>query len=46
MDGLGAGALRDIQNFLNVEIRLRRRRSADGICFIGLANVERRTVHV
>ena len=46
MDGVCAGACGNVENLLNVEIRLGGGWRADGVSLIGLADVQRGAVHV
>src|SRR5690348_2096585 len=45
MDGVSAAAPRHLQNFLNVQVRLSRRRRANEVRLVGVAHVQRRPVH-
>jgi hypothetical protein len=46
MDGVRSRLRGDVENLLNVEIRLGCRRRADGISLIGFTHVQRGTIHV
>ncbi len=46
MNRIRAAALRNFKNFCDVEIRLRRSCSADGVSLVGHQNVQRGAVHV
>ena len=46
MDGLGARAFRDVEDLVHPQIRLGGRSRADGVGFVGLADMERGAVDV
>ncbi len=46
MDGVAAGAVRHVNDFLNTKITFPRRRGADCVGFIGEADMKRLAVHV
>ncbi len=46
MDGVGATAFRDLQNLVDVEVRLSRGCSTDGERFIRHQNMQRGAIHI